>query len=107
MFFFFPLQIGNITASWLPTVLKEIYSCWHYQNVPLSITDTFAIDQKEKVSLIDHNIVCDKTRTFFVDLSQTFMLLKCRHAGMFYDYLQEREALTWLFVLIHEVNTKK
>ena len=28
------------------------------------ITDMFVIDHKENVSLINHKIVCDKTRTF-------------------------------------------
>ena len=47
-------------------------------NVPLSITDTFVIDHKEKVSLTNHQQFCNWLRTLLdCDLSQTFILLKC------------------------------
>ena len=41
------------------TVLKDISSDWQSQKVPLSLTDKFVIDHKEKMSLINHKIVCD------------------------------------------------
>ena len=56
------------------------------QKVPLSITDMFVMDHKEKVSFINRKIVGDKTRTnFLCDVSQTFLLLLCMNAGMFCD----------------------
>ena len=46
------------------------------QKVGLSMTDMFVIDHKEKLSLINHKLVCDKTRTIFLCyLLQTFLLL--------------------------------
>ena len=60
------------------SVLKDIFSHWRCQNVPLSITDMLVIDHKENVSLINHKIVCDQTWTFFLcDISQTFLSLQC------------------------------
>ena len=47
------------------TVWKVISSDGQCQNVPLSITDMFVINHKENVSLFNHKIVCDSTRTFF------------------------------------------
>ena len=46
------------------------------QKVGLSMTDMFVIDHKEKLSLINHKLVCDKTRTIFLCyLLQTLLLL--------------------------------
>ena len=46
------------------------------QKVELSMTDMFVIDHKEKLSLINHKLVCDKTRTIFLCyLLQTLLLL--------------------------------
>ena len=39
--------------------LKVISSKRQCKKVPLFITDMFVTDNKEKVSLINHNIVCD------------------------------------------------
>ena len=41
------------------TVRTFISSDWRCQNVLLSITNMFVIDNKENISLINHIIVCD------------------------------------------------
>ena len=41
------------------TISKNISPDWQCQNVPLSITDMFVIDHKEKVSWINHQQFCD------------------------------------------------
>ena len=38
---------------------KSHFSKWKFQKVPLCITDMLVIDHKEKVSLINHKIICD------------------------------------------------
>ena len=60
-------QLQKNNSHWsLPninTVRIVISSDLRCQNVPLAITDMFV---RENISLIDHNIVWDKTRTFSV-----------------------------------------
>ena len=81
------LYLGSSTVR---NIFKKNYSSKDYfflterqcQKVPWSITDMLVIDHKEKVSLINHNIVCDITRTIFlwsiINLS-LIMIQGCRN----------------------------